>query len=424
MRVYRQTYTTKPPASATWTTRGVKRCATWTARGGKKITGEETDNGRVRVKITDCWYYEIYERDGVWRQHKGVADKSVTEKAARKAQVTEDEIRLGVSTPAAASGSAKAMFEHLADFISYLRARDNTPVYVAGVESHLNEAIANINPKSVADFTPAAAIAWVDSVRSSSKSGAPLPKGAKPRLGPTSCNHRLRALKSFCEWMVTEARADRNPMLRVEYYDEKSDVRRRRRSITDAEFKRLLAVAEASKPERVCRNHAPFGYDRVVLYTLAAYTGFRVSELASLTPGSFDLDGNPPTVTVSAAYSKRRRRDVIPLPDWLVGDLREYLDGQPKDRRVWPGKWHRRATKFLFADLVAAKIPLTDDHGRVVDFHSLRRTYITSLIRAGVSPKVAQQLARHSSISLTMDIYADAEIHERAAAANSLPKPG
>ncbi len=42
-----------------------------------------------------------------------------------------------------------------------------------------------------------------------------------------------------------------------------------------------------------------------------------------------------------------------------------------------------------------------DDAGWVTDFHGLRRTFISNLARGGVHPKVAQQLARHSTITLT-----------------------
>jgi hypothetical protein len=49
------------------------------------------------------------------------------------------------------------------------------------------------------------------------------------------------------------------------------------------------------------------GPDRAVAYRLAVGTGFRTGELASPTPESFDLNADPPTVTVLASYSKRRR---------------------------------------------------------------------------------------------------------------------
>jgi len=51
-----------------------------------------------------------------------------------------------------------------------------------------------------------------------------------------------------------------------------------------------------------------------------------------------------------------------------------------------------------------AGIPYETADG-VVDFHSLRATYITLLVASGVDPKRVQALARHSTITLTMDRY-------------------
>ena len=44
-----------------------------------------------------------------------------------------------------------------------------------------------------------------------------------------------------------------------------------------------------------------------------------------------------------------------------------------------------------------------DSEGRAADFHALRHTYITNLTRGNVSPRTAQALARHSTITLTME---------------------
>jgi hypothetical protein len=66
----------------------------------------------------------------------------------------------------------------------------------------------------------------------------------------------------------------------------------------------------------------------------------------------------------------------------------------------------------------------TDAAGRVADFHALRHTFITNLARGGVHPKVAQQLARHSTITLTMDRYSHTLIGEAADALKALPNIG
>ncbi|MBP89859.1 MAG: hypothetical protein CMJ64_24660 [Planctomycetaceae bacterium] len=62
-----------------------------------------------------------------------------------------------------------------------------------------------------------------------------------------------------------------------------------------------------------------------------------------------------------------------------------------------------------------------DADGRYADFHALRKTFITNLSRAGVSPKLAQTLARHSDINLTMNTYTSLEIHDQSAAVEDLP---
>ncbi len=72
-------------------------------------------------------------------------------------------------------------------------------------------------------------------------------------------------------------------------------------------------------------------------------------------------------------------------------------------------------------DLEAAGIPFADGAGRVFDFHALRHQFISALAAAGVHPKVAQTLARHSTITLTMDRYTHLELHDQTAALDKLP---
>jgi len=71
--------------------------------------------------------------------------------------------------------------------------------------------------------------------------------------------------------------------------------------------------------------------------------------------------------------------------------------------------------------LASSFLAYKDDRGYVVDFHSLRKTFITNLSRAGVSPKAAQTLARHSDINLTMNTYTMLGVLDQAAAVESLP---
>ena len=73
-------------------------------------------------------------------------------------------------------------------------------------------------------------------------------------------------------------------------------------------------------------------------------TGFRRKEVASLTPNSFQLDEDAPTVTIEAACSKHRREDVLPLHPDLAAMLPDWLKGRPADEPLFPSEERRNQT--------------------------------------------------------------------------------
>jgi len=194
------------------------------------------------------------------------------------------------------------------------------------------------------------------------------------------------------------------------------------------------------------------GPDRAMMYVLAAWTGFRKGEVGSLTPRSFRLDDDPPTATVAACYSKRKRQDTQILHPEVVRRLKKWLATKavgpddllfPVSGRV-PGGTERKTNKMMRLDLEAARVAwlddaktpeereareksdflkYQDDSGLFADFHSNRDLFITSLERAGLSPKMAQTLARHSDVRLTLGVYTHVGLHDQTAAIAALPPP-
>lgn len=75
---------------------------------------------------------------------------------------------------------------------------------------------------------------------------------------------------------------------------------------------------------------------------------------------------------------------------------------------------------MIARDMEAAGIPRQTAAG-TVDFHATRHSYITLLSRSGVGPKMAEDLARHSNIALTMNHYTHLELFDKAAALEGLP---
>jgi hypothetical protein len=149
--------------------------------------------------------------------------------------------------------------------------------------------------------------------------------------------------------------------------------------------------------------------------------------LRSLTREDFDLEGNPATVTVRAAYSKHRRDDTLPLRPETAAALAEYLARKLPNVAAFPMPATDKGALMLREDLAATggegmdPIPAKDDQGRVVDFHALRHTFVTNLCNGGVHPKTAQALARHSTITLTMDRYTHLTAASQTDALDALP---
>jgi len=146
-------------------------------------------------------------------------------------------------------------------------------------------------------------------------------------------------------------------------------------------------------------------------------TGLRKSEVASLLPVSFSLHGEPATVTIEASYSKRRRRDTLPLPSSLASRIRGWLTCKPEGQPVFklPDKPH----KMFYCDLARAQIERKNRDG-IADLHALRHSFVTAIVSGGASVKTAQELARHSTPKLTFDVYAHARLHD---VVEGLPDP-
>jgi integrase len=318
----------------------------------------------------------------------------------------------------------RLLIQHLVEFQQYLEFKGNGERHIATTVSRVRTIIDGCGFKLIGDVSANRVAGYLTERRAAG-------------MGISTSNGYLTAVKSFGNWLVKDRRTDENRLAHLSRLNARVDIRRERRPLDPRDFARLIEVAESGKT--VCGIR---GRNRAMLYLTAGYTGLRASELASLTPASFDFGADPPIVTIEAAYSKHRRKDVLPLHPDLALRLREWLterdraqddeervvlsiddssDGKPV--RLWPGSWaaNRHAAEMLRHDLQEAAIPYTDDSGKVFDFHAFRHQFISMLAQSGVHPKTAQELARHSSITLTMDHYTHIGLHDLNAALESLP---
>ena len=93
------------------------------------------------------------------------------------------------------------------------------------------------------------------------------------------------------------------------------------------------------------------------------------------------------------------------MPDKPIKLIRTDLDAAReawiREARSKEERNERRQSDFL---------AYRDGAGRVVGFHALRHTYISRLVASGANIKVAQELARHSTPTLTLGRYAHVQL--------------
>ncbi len=229
--------------------------------------------------------------------------------------------------------------------------------------------------------------------------------------GKRTFNARLVAVKSFTRWLVAHGRLAADPMAAAKRLRETDDRRRVRRTLTADEFERLIRAAETGP----LLWSIP-GRDRAMLWRVLAGTGLRRSEAGSLARRSFDLGGaDGPVVRVAAAYTKNGKEVLQPIPDALTAVLVPWLATRKPDEPLWRLP-ERTAERLLYPDLKRAGIDYGVEGGPVIDCHSFRHGFITTLVRAGVPVKSAQRLARHSDPRLTLNIYSHLTIADDRAA--------
>ncbi len=221
-------------------------------------------------------------------------------------------------------------------------------------------------------------------------------------ISQQTSNHYVRACKQFCRWMLDNRRATDSPLSHLKGLTVTD--KKERRAMTLAERTALLQTTAAA-----VERFGMGGYERSVLYRIALETGLRGDELRSLTVGDFDLKGL--TVTVRAGYAKGKRQDTLPLRTDTAEVLRGLFSNREPGDRAFSMPDADKTTRVFHADCADAGIPYEVD-GRKVDFHALRHTFVTEIVRGGATVKEAQTLARHQRAELTIAVYSHVHLND------------
>ncbi len=381
-----------------------------------------TNGSLYRRRGRKSWVMSYHNSDGqrVTRV-TGTSCKATSERLLAKVVADECLRKAGVidaTTDRIAECGRQPIDSHLTDFIAGLRAKRVTDKQAGQVESRVRRVLRLASIETIQDITPH---------RITTALGAIGDAGASIQ----TTTHYLRATKQLTRWLVTDRRVGSDPIQHLRGGNTDVDRRHVRRALTEAESDCLVQAAESGPTILKMPGHT-----RAMLYSVALGSGLRASELGSLTPSSFSLEADPPTITLRAGYSKHRREDVQPLQPDLAEMLGAWLVGKPTGEPVF--RMPHKPVELVRRDLEAARVAwlegggdpdsdflcYTNHAGEKADFHSLRHSFISRLVSSGASVKVCQELARHSSPALTIGRYSHTRLHDLTGALDSLPRVG
>ncbi|MDP1574947.1 MAG: tyrosine-type recombinase/integrase [Coxiellaceae bacterium] len=232
-------------------------------------------------------------------------------------------------------------------------------------------------------------------------------------LGSASFNKSLTILDSFFNYLVQSNYLTGNPLA--------VDRRRKKRQVRTANIiDRYLEKDEINATLKALSEINTFHATRArYIILLLFYTGLRIAESANHTMGDFKLSRDRWFLRVIGKGNKLRE---IPIPDVLLDVLAHFRQGVdlppqpefqektpliPMQNLVDPISTRRidQILKWAF-ELGAREFEHSEPHKasklRLASAHWLRHSYVTYLLEAGASLKVAQENAGHADVSTTM----------------------
>jgi integrase/recombinase XerD len=387
------------------------------------------DPGARKMKPTKSgkWRGEYRDTNGITKSISLCSNKVAARRMLKEIEDRVDLEKAGLSESFEESAKTP-LSQHVDEFEANLRDADRTEDHCKATANRVRRIINECRFTFMSDLSPSKTLSWIGE------------RKRNDEMSDQTARHYRTAIKQFSKWLVKDGRTKSDRLAHLELdKGKKVDPVHERRELTQDELAYLLDATRTG-PVRSKLT----GGQRFKLYLVAMSTGLRASELASLTPKSFDLEAAIPVVTVAPKDEKARRGATLPLPPHIVELLKEWFKELGHTDTLWPGKWakHKQAGRFLKKDLAAAReawlnevessedqtkreqspVLLYETEEGFADFHALRHTFLSQLSRAGAPAKVMQKMARHSTIAMTLERYTHANQSDLYSAVRKLPE--
>lgn len=260
-------------------------------------------------------------------------------------------------------------------------------------------------------------------------------------VAPRTVDHYLMALRQFIRWCVKSKRLSEDPtesVVRLTQQHRLQDTATVCRvALNSAQVAALIAAAprrsvdeyrrvHADATDDTIQNYRRAGVARSVCYALGFHVCLRAGSIRGLVWGDLRIDDPEPHALLRAPYQKDRREKRVPLVPAAVSILRGWkvfvsdrdgLNATAESRPVvrvprWIVEQMRKDAQFA-----GIRIPAD----MTLDFHALRHSAATEMVRRGVPPSVAQRMLQHSTIQQTLQTYAKLGVEDLHAALAVMP---
>ncbi len=302
-------------------------------------------------------------------------DREIARKRLRQIVLTKQREQEGLIPQASIREAASTPLPLLVnEYEADENGRELDPKHIKDTLYRIRRTISETGWRSVGDVRPDSFVRWRTTLGCSTKT--------KKEYQTSIC--------AFLNWLVKTDRIERNPLAKIDPIEIRGKQVRESRAFTEDELRRLFAAAGSHLPA----------------YMLLFYTGQRREEVRSLVWGDLHLDGEKPSVLFRASTTKDKDKRAVPLSRTFAVFLRELrpVDATPSTRvfnRTFP------VYDSLRVDFKRAGIEHADGLGRVVHFHSFRKTWQTFGVQHGINQRAAQEILGHSDANLTARVYTD-----------------
>ena len=359
-------------------------------------------NGSIRRRSKNSWELTIdlgHDADGK-RRRKFVAVKGSKADADRKMRELVMALDKGMSLDTSKATVGEFLERWMRDYVATNTAPSTRDGYGIIIQCHLVPSLGRIllNKLQPADLQEYYARALTEGRRD-----------GKRGLSARTVQHHHRVLSEALSHAVKWGLIARNV---ADAVDPPRPIRKEMAIFPPKDIDRPLDVAE--------------GTSYYVLVFTALYSGLRRGEILGLRWSDVDL--LMATISVSQSLQRlrggefsvrepktARSRRLVPMPPSLAILLKQHKEQQTGQRTLLGSVL--REIDFVFAHQDGSPLdPSTVSHtlaklarkGGLSNFrfHDLRHAHASLMLRTGADPKVISERLGHSSIAITMDIYA------------------